>query len=223
MRRLIKVVGIARQILTPATAYVSPFTFAKAVGRTGESDTLRIAVNGSDPDTVRTVIREIERVFEKENINVKAIISEKLPSDAQSGHVYIFIFALLFMSGLMAVVGVLGLMSAMGTSVTERTREFGIMRAIGGRSGSVIGSIIFEGVFIGLLSWIIAVFLSLPLSSAVGRFVGNLAFRSPLPLSISAMAAFTWLLFVVLRAVAASAYPARKASRLTIRETLAYE
>ena len=72
--------------------------------------------------------------------------------NALSGHVYILIFALIMMSVIMAVVGVLGLMSAMGTSVIERTREFGVMRAIGGRSGTVMRNVISEGVFIGMMS-----------------------------------------------------------------------
>lgn len=218
----LKVVGIARQLLTPATVYVSPGTFAEAVGQTGRSNTLRVAMKQIDPDTLSAVTKEIERVLEKENVSVQTIISEKLLSEAQSGHVYIFIFALLFMAVVMAVVGALGLMSTMGTNVTERTREFGVMRAIGSRSGTVIRSIILEGVFIGLQSWVIAIILSLPLSLAVGRLLGNLAFRSPLPLIMSPIAIVIWLMVIVIGSIAASVYPAWRASRLTIRETLAY-
>lgn len=218
----LKVVGIARQLLTPATAYVSPDTFTGAAGQIGQSNTLRIAMKQSDPDTLSAVTKEIERVLEKENVSVQTIISEKLLSEAQSGHVYIFIFALLFMAVVMAVVGALGLMSTMGTNVTERTREFGVMRAIGGRSGTVIRSVILEGVFIGLQSWVIAIILSLPLSFAVGRLLGNLAFRSPLPLSLSPIAILIWLMVIALGSIAASAYPAWKASQMTVRETLIY-
>ncbi len=218
----LKVVGIARQLLTPATAYVSPDTFTGATGQIGQSNTLRIAIKQRDMDTLSAVTKEIERVLANGNVSVQTITSEKLLGEAQRGHIYIFIFALLFMSVVMAVVGALGLMSTMGTSVTERTREFGVMRAIGGRSGAVMRSVILEGVFIGLQSWVIAVILSLPLSHAVGRFVGNLAFRSPLPLSLSPMAILIWLMVIVFGSIAASAYPAWKASRLSIRETLAY-
>ena len=126
------------------------------------------------------------------------------------------------MAVLMAVVGGLGLMSAMSTSVIERTREFGIMRTVGARGGTILRNVIFEGVFTGLLSWLIALLLSVPLSYGIGNLVGTLAFRFPLELTVSPGALLVWLGLIVVGSVAASAYPAWLASRLTIRETLAY-
>ena len=53
----------------------------------------------------------------------------------------------------------------MGTSVLERTREFGIMRTIGGRSRTILRNVISEGVFIGLLSFVHrGCFIATPLS-----------------------------------------------------------
>jgi len=153
---------------------------------------------------------------------MKVVISETMLEGATSGHVYIFIFALILIAVVMAVVGVLGLMSNMSTSVIERTREFGIMRAIGAQSQTILRNVISEGLFIGLMSWVIAVPLSLPVSLGVGYLVGMLSFRSPLPLILSPLAVIIWLLVIVIGSIAASAYPARQASRLTVRETLAY-
>jgi putative ABC transport system permease protein len=124
------------------------------------------------------------------------------------------------MSVLMAVVGGLGLISTMGTSVIERTREFGIMRAIGGQSGMVLRNVISEGIFIGLMSWIIAVVISLPISQPVGKLIGELAFRAPLPLILSPVAVVIWMIIMIVGGALASAYPAWKASKLTIRDTL---
>ena len=68
----------------------------------------------------------------------------------------------------------------------------------------------------------IAVPLSLPLSYGVGYLIGMLSFRSPVPLVLSPWAVFGWLALVLVGSIGASAYPARQASRLTVRETLAY-
>jgi len=157
-----------------------------------------------------------------QKISMKVVISETMLEGATSGHVYIFIFALILISVVMAVVGILGLMSSMSASVIERTREFGIMRAIGARTKIILRNVISEGVFIGLLSWFIAVPLSLPLSWSVGYLVGMLSFRAPLPLILSPWAVFGWLILVGFGSIGASAYPARQASRLTVRESLAY-
>lgn len=218
----LKVVGIVREILTPATAYVSPDAFAGAVGQMGQSNTLRVAMKGHDPSTLSTITKEIEHVLEKEDVSVKTAISETMLDGALNGHVFIFIFALILMAVVMAVVGALGLMSTMGTNVTERTREFGVMRTIGGKSGTVMRNVIFEGIFIGLMSWVIGVVLSLPLSVAIDSLIGNLSFRSPLPLVLSPTGVVIWLMIIVCGSIAASAYPAWKASQLTIRETLTY-
>ncbi len=149
-------------------------------------------------------------------------VSEALLDDAVSGHVFIFIAALILIAVVMAVVGMLGLTSSMSTSVIERTREFGIMRSIGARTRTVLLNVISEGVFIGLMSYFIAVALSLPLSLGMGAYLGNMAFRSPLPLIVSPVGLGLWLVILLIGSIAASAFPAQQASKLTIRETLAH-
>ena len=218
-----RVVGIIKQILTPSTAYVAPPAYAEATGQPVQStNAVRIVMQGHDEETRASVTREIERALAAENISVKVAVSEALLGEAVSGHVYIFIFALILISTVMAVVGALGLMSSMGTSVIERTREFGIMRAIGAKSNTILRNIISEGVFIGLMSWVIALPLSIPLTFGIDYVVGYMSFRAPLPLTLSPVGLGIWLAVIVIGSIAASAYPARQASQLTVRETLAY-
>jgi putative ABC transport system permease protein len=218
-----RVVGVIRQILSPSSAYVLPETFADATGQPLElTNAIRIVMREHDKQSIAAVTRNVEQVFAEENVSVKVTVSEALLGEAISGHVYIFLFALMLISTVMAVVGALGLTSSMGTSVIERTREFGVMRAIGARSKTILRNIVSEGVFIGLMSWVIALPLSIPLSVGIGSLIGMLSFRSPLPLIVSAFGLIIWLLVILIGSVAASAYPAQQASRLTVRETLAY-
>jgi len=220
--KIFKLVGIARERITPASAYTTPQAYARALGLPEHSGTVRIVMTAHDAQSIDRVTQSIESTLERTGSRVSQNISASRLDSALNGHVYILIYALMLMSLLMAVVGTLGLTSAMSTGVTERTREFGIMRTIGGRSGTVLRNVIFEGVFIGLMSWAIAVILALPLSKVVGALLGNLAFRTPLELVFSASAVLIWLLLIVVGAVLASAFPAQRASKLTIRETLAY-
>ena len=215
--------GVIQQILTPATAYVSPSTFAQGTGLPSNmSNAVRVRMRVHDKASINSVTREVEKMSAAAGFNIKVAVSEALLDDATSGHVYVFIVALLLIALVMAVVGVLGLASSMGTSVMERTREFGIMRTIGARSGVVMRSVIGEGLLIGWLSWLIAIVLSLPLSLGIGMLIGNLAFRSPLPLIVALPGLALWFGLVTVGAIIASAYPARQAAQLTIRETLAY-
>ncbi len=218
----LRVVGIVRELVTPATAYILPQKFAEVTKTIEQVNGIRIVMDKHDAVTRSNIAGEVERALEANGMNVKVSILETMLDAAVSGHVYILIVMLIVMSVLIAIVGALGLVSSMGTSVIERTREFGIMRSIGARSKTVLWNVISEGVFIGLMSWIIAAALSLPLSLAIGRLLGNMAFRFPLPLIVSPSALVIWLAIIVIGSIAASAYPARNASRLTIRETLVY-
>lgn len=215
-------VGIVREIITPATAYTTPPAYAKATGQSGQLNALRVVMTRHDDTSIDAVTRRIEQRLEQQRVSLKVGISEARLAGALSGHVRILIVALIAMSVVMAIVGMLGLAAAMSTSVFERTREFGVMRTIGGTRAIVLRSVVGEGVFIGLMSWCLAMLAALPLSAAVGRLVGKLAFQSPLPLSLSPMAMLIWLLAIVLGSLGASALPALSAARLTIRNTLVY-
>ena len=72
------------------------------------------------------------------------------------------------------------------------------------------------------MSWAIAIILTLPLTAAIGGLLGNLSFGAPLPLIMSPIAIAVWLVIIVVGSAMASAYPAWRASQLTIREALAY-
>jgi putative ABC transport system permease protein len=72
------------------------------------------------------------------------------------------------------------------------------------------------------MSWVIALPLFLPLSFGIDYFIGVMSFRSPLPLVVSLAGLGTWLVVILVGSIAASAYPAKQASQLTVRETLAY-
>jgi putative ABC transport system permease protein len=218
-----RLVGVIRQVLSPSSAYVLPQTFANATGQPVElTNAIRIVMQEHDEESIASGTRAVEQALSGTGVPVKTTISEALLGEAISGHVYIFIFALLLIATVMAVVGVLGLASSMSTSVIERTREFGVMRAIGARSRIILRNIISEGVFIGVMSWGIALPLSIPISLGIGTMIGMMSFRAPLPLIISPSGLIIWALLIIVGSVAASAYPAQQASRLTVRETLAY-
>jgi len=218
-----RLAGVIKQILSPSAAYVLPETFASATGQPVEmTNAVRVVMREHDKAATASITRDIEKALRTGNVSVKATVSEALLADAISGHAYIFIVALLLISTVMAVVGALGLASSMGTSVIERTREFGVMRAIGAKSRVILRNIISEGVFIGLVSWVISLPLSIPLSLGIGYMIGMMSFRSPLPLVISPVGLVVWVTLIIVGSIVASTYPAQQASRLTVRETLAY-
>jgi putative ABC transport system permease protein len=135
----------------------------------------------------------------------------------------ILVVFLLIMALLTAFVGSVGLAGTMGMSVLERTREIGVMRAIGAVDGKVMQSVWVEGTLIGGISWALAWGLSFPISHLLLTIISKAMLRSAIPLTLTPAGAAIWLLAVLALSALASALPARNAARLTIREVLAYE
>jgi putative ABC transport system permease protein len=122
---------------------------------------------------------------------------------------------------LLAAIGGLGLASMMTIAIVERTREIGIMKAIGAVPGVIVRMIVAEGFFVAGLSWIAALVAALPLIYGIGR-LGSSMFGMPLPFIISLPAAAIWLGLAVTISLVASAVPALRASQLVVRQALAY-
>ncbi|MBP7686847.1 MAG: FtsX-like permease family protein, partial [Thermoflexales bacterium] len=142
----LQLIGLVRQILTPATAYVSPERFATAAGQAAPlTNAVRIVTTQHDAKSIAAASGAIETALTAQSISMKVVISETMLEGATSGHVYIFIFALILISVVMAVVGALGLMASISTSVIERTREIGILRASGARSRDILRTGVSEG------------------------------------------------------------------------------
>jgi putative ABC transport system permease protein len=127
------------------------------------------------------------------------------------------------MAMLMAVVGLLGLTSTISLNVLERTREIGVMRAIGATPKKIKSLIVFEGLTLGTLSIVIAFGASVVLSYFMGEFIGSISFRTPLTLTISLLAITIWIFIILIGSYFASVFPARRANGVTTREALTYE
>ena len=80
-----------------------------------------------------------------------------------------------------------------------------------------------EGLVIGLLSWTIAALAAWPISKAVGDSLVGLLFRGGMDFVFEFRGLLIWLAVSFLLSSAATLLPAWRASRLTIRESLAYE
>ncbi len=218
-----KVVGFTEDVGSPAMAFVSLNAFSKLNNTVSMIRMLRVGYMERSRENAVLKNKEVETLLEKENISVNSTIPVWLLQNAIAAHMRVLVNSLLAMALLMAVVGALGLMSSMSMNMLERTREVGIMRAIGATPKKIKSLVVGEGLLIGFLSILIAISLSLILSTYMGRLIGNMSFRIPLSLTVSMHALVIWIFIVGIGAYFATILPAKRANKINTREALAYE
>jgi putative ABC transport system permease protein len=218
-----RVVGIAEERQgTGGGVYTTAEGFAAAMGQRQRVNQLRIATDSHDEQTRKTVADAVGRTLADAGIEVKSAASVSRSEAITEGHLGPVILVLLGIAVPLGVVGVISLAATMSANILDRTREFGVMHAIGARPKAVRRIVVAEGVFLAITSCLAAAIPALALTAVLGAGLGNLFFSAPLPYRISLLAAGIWLALVILGAVLATEAAATSASRLTVREALAY-
>jgi putative ABC transport system permease protein len=213
-------VGVVEEIGSAGVAYVADAAFARAVGTDGRVGLLRLATSAQSTGERAGILRGVDAALAAADAPV--VWTQPLAElrTAMGDHILVLVRVLQAMAALLGAVGVLGLVSALGVSVVERTRELAILKTLGATPGRIARMLVAEGLAIAVASFALAWALALPLTLVVGRIVGNLGFLAPLPLVLSPGAALAWVAVGTVATLAATILPARRAARLVIRDAL---
>jgi putative ABC transport system permease protein len=217
-----RVVGIAQERGGSGGVYATAEGFANAMGQPQRANQLRIATDRHDEQTRQAVADAVDKALGGAGIQVGSAASVSRSEAITEGHLGPIIMIVLAVAVAMGVVGGIGLASTMSANILDRTREFGVMHAIGARPKAVRRIVTAEGIFLALTSCLVAILPALALTAVLGAGLGNLFMDAPLPFRASIPAAGIWLILVVLGAALATEAAATRASRITVREALAY-
>lgn len=219
------VVGVFRftNMLGDSLGYANYETISRLTRSPGEATTFKVVADAETLERQDQVSKALDEHLRARGYQISNVEAGLVTQQQQGMAINILVTFLLTMALLTAVVGSIGLAGTMGMNVLERTREIGVMRAIGAVDAEIIKSVVIEGMMIGLISWIAAVALSFPISYALLRIIGQALLDGIIPLTFTLDGFLIWLGVVVFLSVVASMLPARSAARLTIREVLAYE
>jgi putative ABC transport system permease protein len=209
--------------VSPPLLYVNYEYLSHLVGQPGQVYSLRVLTNQHDTITQRRISDQLQALYKARGINIGSTqLGAEFIRD-QKAQTDVLVYFMLGMAVMIAIVGGLGLMGTMSINVLERTREIGVMRAIGASNGDIQGIVIVEGLVIGLISWSISILLAIPITGILCFGVGMAILTAPMPAVYGMTGIIAWLVFTLFLATIASGLPARRASRLTVRDTLAYE
>jgi len=211
------------RMLGDVMAYADYNYVSELLGSPGQSASYRVITNAHTMESQQAISEALDIHLRDLGYPVSDVEAGMVTRQQSGQGVNILIVFLLTMALLTAFVGSIGLTGTMGMNVLERTREIGVMRAIGATDLTIIKSVVIEGVFIGLISWALAWALSYPISFLMLRIITTAMLSDSIALSYTLQGVFLWLGVVLILSAIASVLPARSAARLTIREVLAYE
>jgi putative ABC transport system permease protein len=219
-----EVVGIFKFVEREGVLAYAPYEYISRVNHlVNRATSFRLVTDRHDRLYQDSKAEELDKYFREKGFKVRTSEAGRASLDTAVESLDTLVVFLLIMAVLTAIVGSMGLTGTMGMNVLERTREIGIMRAIGADDRAVMRTVIAEGVFIGMISFGLAVILSIPFTYLLSTIVSLAVFQTPITVVFTYTGYTIWLGLVLVLSAFASILPARNAARLTIREVLAYE
>ncbi|CAG1017051.1 Macrolide export ATP-binding/permease protein MacB [Anaerolineales bacterium] len=204
------------------TIYAPQEALYKTTKKYNQGTVLLIRTTSTDGKFTDKVTRELKELYEKNNMKVMDSMTQAAQRETNEWQFSTVTWMLLALSIIVAVVGAIALMGALSIGVIERTKEIGVLRAVGARSHTILGIFVMEGVLQGLLSWLVAVPISLVTSPIVAKSLGIAMFGATLDYQYNWAAIGVWFGIIIVISVLASILPARGATQISVRDNLAY-
>jgi putative ABC transport system permease protein len=219
-----EVVGIFKFVDREGVLAYAPYEYiSKMNNLVNRAYSFRLVTDRHDRPYQDAKAEELDKFLRDQGFKVRIAEAGRASLDTAVESLDVLVVFLLVMAILTAIVGSMGLTGTMGMNVLERTREIGIMRAIGADDRAVMRTVIAEGIFIGMISFGLAIILSIPVTYLLSTIVSLAVFQTPIDVVFTYLGYAIWLGLILALSALASILPARNAARLTIREVLAYE
>ncbi len=189
---------------------------------TGDEFVERISVLVDESSTIEMAMLEIERVLRREHgilpgkDNDFAMVNRKQFAESRQEATQIFTFLLAGIAGVSLVVGGIGIMNIMLVTVTERTAEIGIRKALGATRGNILLQFLVESTTLCLLGGGLGLLVGVTAATLLNRLAG---WQTVVTLD-SALMAFGFSATV---GIVFGIWPARRASQLDPIDALRHE
>jgi putative ABC transport system permease protein len=178
------------------------------------------AVNAAETQ-INTILDDRHKIRDPEDRDFNVLKLQSLLDQSSQVLSFVTLFTAA-VAGISLVVGSIGVANIMLVTVTERTREIGIRKAIGARRRAILQQFLIESMMLTGIGGVIGILLGIGLSAAAGLVLPALIpdFPSPVVSPFSVVLSFTISLVIGL---VAGGYPANRAARLRPIEALRYQ
>ena len=189
---------------------------------TGNEFVQTISAQVSDASTIPMAMLEIERVLRREHgilpgkDNDFAIMNRKQFAESRQAATQVFTYLLAGIAGVSLVVGGIGIMNIMLVTVTERTREIGVRKALGATKGNILLQFLVESTILCILGGLLGLLLGASASALLAKYAG----WQTVVTSSSALMAFGFSAAV---GMIFGIWPAKRAASLDPIEALRHE
>ena len=204
------------------TIYTPLESLYQATKKYNQGTVLYVRTTSHATPLVTDVTAQLKDMFDKRGLRVSATQTQAAARATNEFSFSIVIYMMLALSVIVAVVGGIALMGALSIGVIERTKEIGVLRAVGARSRTILGVFVMEGLLQGILSWIVAVPVSYIASPSLAAALGKAMFGATLDYQYNWPAVGIWFGVMLIIAAIASLMPASGATRISVRDSLAY-
>jgi putative ABC transport system permease protein len=218
----VKLVGIVEEFAMDRI-YIDKSVYDKSFGTGQLVKSIMFIAKDNDYDKILTLEEDIEKAIGPSILSVGNIESQTGRMQVLYDHLNVILVMLLSMAFLVLVVGSLGMASAMSINIMERTREIGVLRAIGATPKMIYGLFVTEGMVISIVSIFLGLLLAWPHSIVAAGFFGDLILNYPLKFALSNLGLVITFVVTLAFGWLASRIPAVKAIRVPTREALSYE
>ena len=199
-----------------------PYSTAARLSFTGTISSYTLTVTDEEyASTAKSIIEDaLYDIFNDSNAYSVMSMSEML--DTMTSMINVVIAILAVIAGISLVVGGIGIMNIMLVSVTERTREIGIRKALGAKEGVILRQFVMEAAATSALGGVIGIGIGYLLSAAATRVIAALM-ETAITVSPSASAVLVAFGISAGIGILFGYLPARKAARLNPIEALRYD
>jgi putative ABC transport system permease protein len=210
---VIRLRDLNRDVYVPISTASARFPLARDAGAIDE-----MAIQVARPERVPAVARIVARLLRRSHAGVEdfeVVVPSELLAQAQSTQ-RVFNIVMGSIAAISLLVGGIGIMNVMLTTVTERTREIGIRRAVGATRRAILGQFLIETILVSASGGMAGIVLGFAMARGINLFAGWETALSP----VASASAFA---ISALVGVVFGLYPARRAATMDPIRALRFE